>query len=161
MKFDDKHAFNKPAAVVRKMYSDQAFFERKYKDSGAWDIKVLECKKTDTSFSIKCSRTVKNDVLPDIAKKFMGENSVIIQQDTWDLVKMTGRLEVEIKGAPVKITADMTLKDEGSGSANVMKWNVSCGIPLIGGKLEQIVGGDIQMRSKEDAAISAKILLDY
>jgi hypothetical protein len=74
---------------------------------------------------------------------------------------MTGKLEIEIRGAPVKVSADMTLKNEGAGSANNLKWNVSCGIPLIGGKLESVVAEDIKSRAKGDIAASRKILADY
>ena len=60
MKFEDRHVLNKPAADVIKMYTDQKFFERKYKDLGAWDIQVLECKKDAKKFLIKCRYTIKS-----------------------------------------------------------------------------------------------------
>lgn len=162
MKFDDKHSFDKPAATVMKMYSDKAFFERKYQDQGAWDIEVLEHQKTATQFRIKCRFAMKNDApLPDFAKKFLGESVQVTQTDTWDLKKMTGRIEAEIKGTPVKLSAEMALKDEAKGAVNHMKWTVSCGIPLIGGKLEQVVAGDVQMKSRKDEKVSQKILKDY
>lgn len=162
MKFDLKHSYDKPAATVMKMYADKAFFERKYKDSGAWDIEVLEHEKSASKFRIKCRYATKNDApLPDFAKKFLGESTVVTQTDTWDLAKMTGRLEVEIKGAPVKISADMAVKNAGSGATNEMKWNVSCGIPLIGGKLESVVAEDIKAKAKGDEAVSRKILASY
>ena len=162
MKFEDKHSFDKPAATVIKMFSDRAYFERKYKDLGAWDIEVLECDKTAKKFRIKCRLTLKSDApLPDFAKKFLGESSTVTQQDSWDLEKMTGRLDIEIKGAPVKACADMTLKNEGKGSANTLKWNISCGIPLIGGKLEGLVAEDIRIKSRADQTVSKKILADY
>ena len=162
MKFDLKHTYDTPAATVLKMYSDKAFFEKKYKEIGAWDIKVLEHDKSEKKFRIKCQYATKNDApLPDFAKKFLGESTVITQTDTWDLGASTGRIEIEIKGAPVKVSADMALKNAGAGSANEMKWNVSCGIPLIGGKLESVGGDDIKAKSKNDEAASRKILAGY
>ncbi len=162
MKFDDKHVFNKPAATVLKMFSDRAYFERKYKDLGFWNIEVLEHDKTDKKFRIKVRYSAKNDAaLPEFAKKFMAESNVVTQSDTWDLERKTGRLEAEIRGVPVKVAADMTLKDEGAGCANHLKWNLSCGIPLIGGKLEQVVGDDIKAKSKTDVAKSVALLSNY
>lgn len=162
MKFDLKHTYDKPAAAVLKMYSDRSFFERKYKEIGAWDIEVLEHEKSEKRFRIKCRFSTKNDApLPDFAKKFLGESTVITQTDTWDLSAATGRLEIEIKGAPVKVSADMALKNAGAGSTNEMKWNVSCGIPLIGGKLESVVSDDIKAKSKSDEKASRKILASY
>ncbi|MEK6805310.1 MAG: DUF2505 domain-containing protein [Pseudomonadota bacterium] len=162
MKFDDKHAFGKPAATVLKMFSDRAYFERKYKDLGFTNIEVLDHSKTDTKFRIKVRYSARNDApLPDFAKKFLGESNVVTQSDTWDLVKKTGRIEAEIRGVPVKVTADMALKDEGTGCANHLKWDLSCGIPFIGGKLEQVVGDDIKTKSKTDIAKSRAILESY
>ena len=163
MKFEDKHILNKPAATVIKMYTDQKFFERKYKDLGAWDIEVLECEKTDKKFRIKCRYSIKssNPSIPAFAQKFVGTSATITQQDTWDIAAKTGRLDVEIKGAPVKVGADMTLKDEAKGAVNAMKWTVSCGIPLIGGKLEQLIVDDIKAKSANDVAVTTNILADY
>lgn len=162
MKFGDKHVFDKPAATVMKMFSDRSYFERKYKELGAWDIEVLEHEKSDKKFRIKCRFTMKaSGGLPDFAKKFLGDSSVITQTDAWDIGAMTGRIDAEIKGAPVKVSADMTLKDEGKGASNNLQWNVSCGILLIGGKLENFVADDIKAKAKADISVSRKLLAGY
>ena len=162
MQFNDKHSFDRPAATVIKMFSDKAYFERKYKDFGYKNIKVLEHVADAKRFRIKVQYEAPNSApIPDFAKKFLGETNVVTQSDTWDLEKKTGRLEAEIKGVPVKISADMKLADEGAGSANTLRWNLSCGIPLLGGKLEQIVATDIQSKAKSDVAKSREILKNY
>jgi hypothetical protein len=162
MQFNDKHAFDKPAATVLKMFSDKAYFERKYQELGYKDIEVLEHSSDAKKFRIKVRYSAPNSApVPDFAKKFLGANNVVTQSDTWDLVKRTGRLEAEIKGVPVKVVADMRLADEGAGSTNTLKWNLDCGIPFIGGKLEQIVGSDIQSKAKTDLAKSREILQSY
>lgn len=162
MKFDDKHTFNLPAAKVLEMFTDRTYFERKYKELGGWDIEVLECEKTATKFRIKCRYNMKSNVpLPDFAKKFVPDTAVVTQTDSWDIKTRTGRLEAEIKGAPVKVAADMTLKDDGKGAANHLKWNISCGIPLVGGKIEKIVADDIQAKASADIAVSRKLLAGY
>ena len=162
MQFNDKHSFDKPAATVLKMFSDKAYFERKYKELGFKDIQVLEHSSDGKKFRIKVRYAAPNSApVPDFAKKFLGETNLVTQTDTWDLEKKTGRLEAEIKGVPVKVGADMKLADEGAGSSNTLKWNLSCGIPLLGGKLEQIVASDIQSRAKGDLAKSREILKSY
>ncbi|MGH8480858.1 MAG: DUF2505 domain-containing protein [Nevskiaceae bacterium] len=162
MQFTDKHTFDKPAATVLKMFSDKAYFERKYRELGFSNIQVLEHTVDAKKFRIKVRYSAPNSApLPDFAKRFLGETNEITQSDTWDLEKKTGRLEAEIRGVPVKVSADMKLADEGAGSANTLKWNLNCGIPLIGGKLEQVVGGDIQAKSKTDQAKSREILQGY
>lgn len=162
MQFNDKHSFDKPAASVIKMFSDKAYFERKYKELGFSGIEVLEHSVDAKKFRIKVRYTAPNSApLPDFAKKFLGDSNVITQTDAWDIAKKTGRLEAEIRGVPVKAFADMTLKDEGAGSANTLKWNLNCGIPFIGGKLEEVVAGDIKAKSRLDQAKSREILKSY
>lgn len=162
MKFEDKHPFDKPAATVIKMFSDRAYFERKYKDLGGWDIEVLEHEKSAKKFRIKVRYTIKaSGQIPAFAQKFLGDSSTVTQQDAWDLEKMTGRLDVEVKGLPAKVSADMTLKSDGKGAANHLIWNVSCGIPLIGGKLESVIADDIRAKSGADIAVSRKLLAGY
>jgi hypothetical protein len=162
MQFTDKHSFDQPAATVIRMFSDKAYFERKYRELGFKDIQVLEHVADAKKFRIKVRYSAPLDApLPDFAKKFLNLDNVITQTDAWDLDKRTGRLEAEIKGVPVKVFADMKLADEGAGSANTLKWNLSCGIPFVGGKLEEIVGGDIKSKGKADLAKSREILKGY
>lgn len=162
MNFNDKHTFDKPAATVIKMFADRDYFERKYRELGFANLEVLETTKDAKQFRIKVRYSAPNSApLPDFAKRFLGETNVVTQTDSWDLEKKTGRLEAEIRGVPVKVSADMALKDEGGGCANTMKWNLSCGIPLIGGKLEQVVAGDIQAKSKADQAKTRELLKNY
>lgn len=162
MKFDDKHLLDKSADAVMKMYADRAFFERKYKEVGASNVQVLEHEKSDKKFRIKCTYTLPaSPKMPGFVTKFIGDSTTIIQEDVWDISAKTGKLNVEIKGAPVKISCDMVLKDEGKGSSNNFKWNVSSGIPLIGGKLEAFIADDIKSKSAADLNATKKILKDY
>ena len=104
MQFNDKHSFDKPSATVLKMFSDRAYFERKYKELGFSNVEVLECTNDGRKFRIKARYSAPLDApLPDFAKKFFAAANVITQSDTWDLEKKTGRLEAEIRGVPVKV----------------------------------------------------------
>lgn len=162
MQFNDKHAFSKNADAVMRMYSDKEFFLRKYKESGFTDIKVLEHEKNGDKFRIKCQYAMKTDVpVPGFAKKFLPDSSTVIQEDSWDCKAKKGRLSIEMKGMPAKIACDMTLADAGNGSANSFKWDINVKIPLIGGKVEDLIATDIKAKSKKDHAITAKILESY
>ena len=162
MKFEERHSFDQSAATVMKMYSDRSFHDRKYKEVAAIECELLEEKKTDARCSVKYRLVMKSDApLPDVAKKIMGENVRMVQQDVWDIAKRTGRLDIEIKGAPIKIFADMKLIEEGGKAVNVQSWTITCSIPLVGGKIEAAIAEDIKAKSKRDLVASRKIVLDY
>lgn len=162
MKYEQKQGFDQPSAKVIKMFGDRKYFERKYAELGFKNVEVLEHEVKGDQFTIRIRYTASADVpLPDFAKRLVPSEMNIVQRDSWDLKKKTGRLEVEVRSVPIKIGAAMRLTDEGKGSANVLSWEVSCGIPLIGGKLEKLLIADIQAKADADLAASRKILADY
>jgi len=162
MKFEERHSFDQSADTVMKMYSDRKFFDRKYKDVNAIECELLEEKKTESRCLVKYRLVMKSDApLPDVAKKIMGDTVKMVQQDAWDIAKRTGRIDIEIKGAPIKMFADMKLIEENGKAVNVQSWTISCSIPLVGGKIESAIAEDVKAKSKRDLAASRKIVLDY
>lgn len=162
MQHKEKSAFPRKSDVVIKMFTDKEYFLAKYKNLGAKNIQLIEHKKDGDKFSIKVSREVPADVpLPSFAQKFISASMTVVQQDSWDAKTKKGRLDINIKGFPGTITCDMELKDEGSGSANHMNWNVKVGIPFIGGKLEQVLMDDIKKKTAPDTAAGVKLLANY
>ena len=99
--------------------------------------------------------------MPDFVKKFIGERISVTQTDSWDAASKTGKITTEIKGAPVKVTAEMKLSGDAKSAVNKMKWTLACSIPLVGGKIEGFLAEDIKTKSARDQKASAKILADY
>lgn len=162
MKFEERHSFDQPAATVMKMYADRNFFDRKYKEVAAIECELLDHQKSDARVSVKYRLVMKSDApLPAVAKKILGDTVKMTQQDAWDLAKRTGRIDVEIKNAPIKLFADMKLIEENGKAVNVQSWTVTCNLPLVGGKIEAAIAEDIKAKSKRDLIASRKIVLDY
>lgn len=161
-KIDLEHKFTKGVASVWKMYSDRAFFERKYKESGYSNVEVLDFQTSAKGFSITCRYDAGSDApMPDFVKKFIGERISVTQTDSWDAATKTGKITTEIKGAPVKVTAEMKLEGDAKSATNKMRWTLACSIPLVGGKIEGFLAEDIKTKSVRDQKASAKILADY
>ena len=161
-KINLEHKFGKSVAKVWAMYSDRAFFEKKYAATGCTNVEVLDHKSSDKGFSITVRYDSKSDApVPDFAKKFMAERVTVTQTDSWDAATKTGKIVTEIKGMPVKVTAEMKLEAAGKGAVNKMVWTLSSGIPLLGGKLEGILGEDVKIKSARDEQASQKLLEGY
>ncbi len=161
MKFEEIYRYNKDADTVMAMFADREYFERKYAETTI-AYEVLEHERSDERFRIRCKLTMPSNVpIPGFAKKFLGETMNVVQEDTWDLRTRTGRLSIELHGAPVHIFADMALKQGGEGAENHVHWTIECKIPLIGGKVAKLVADDILAKSPGDMEVSNRILADY
>ncbi|WP_029918767.1 DUF2505 domain-containing protein [Nevskia soli] len=160
--YEERQSFSQPKDKVLRMFCDRAYFERKYAASGGWDIKVLEHELSAKRFRIKCTYHRKPDAeVPGFAKKFIGESVQVTQEDVWDLETATGRLSIEIRNAPIRMSAEMRVVVEKGGCANVLQWTLNCPVPLLGGKLEQMLMSEMRNKAAADLEISRKLLADY
>lgn len=162
MQAKQKAVFPKKSDVVIRMFTDKEYFLAKYKNLGAENIQLLEHKQNGDEFTIKVSRDVPADVpLPAFAQKFFPSKMSVTQRDTWNAKTKRGKLDIQLKNVPATITCDMELKDEGSGCANYLNWNIKVSIPLIGGKLEQVLWDDMNKKEAADTAEGIKLLAKY
>ncbi len=161
-KINLEHQFSGSVDQVWAMYSDRAFFEKKYQATGATNLEVLDYQSSAKGFSITVRYDSKSDApLPDFAKKFMAERITVTQTDSWDAATKTGKITTELKGVPLKVSAEMKLEAAGKGAVNKMVWTLSSGIPLVGGKLEGLLAEEVKIKSARDAAASQTLLKSY
>lgn len=162
MKYQEKNTHAANSAVVLSMFSEQNYFLTKYRNVGATDIHVMACTKTDSHFSITTSRQVAVEApVPAFASKLVPGHITVIQTDSWDLLAKTGTLDIVFKGVPVSIHCDMTLVDQGSQCIQSLDFTLKVSVPLIGGKLEQILADDLRRKFAADAAEARRALAAY
>ncbi|HKY91015.1 MAG TPA: DUF2505 domain-containing protein [Nevskiaceae bacterium] len=160
--FTNEQRYDQPVAHVLARYTDTAFLTKKYAALGRQDIAVLEQKVTPQQARLRMTYSDSAGMeLPDFAKKLMPERTQVVQSVTWDLVKQVGEIEVESKGSPVTIKGRMQLKDDGKGGCtNTITWNVSCSIPLLGGKVEKLLVEGLGRKARQDEAVSRQLLAE-
>ncbi|MGH8505525.1 MAG: DUF2505 domain-containing protein [Stenotrophobium sp.] len=162
MKFSYKQTFPAKADAVLGMFCNPAYHEKLQKALGAIDYKQLEHSDDGTRFRIKCAYQIKSDVpLPGFAKKILGETSSVTQEERWDRGSKTGEVIVQVKGLPATTRCATSLKDAGTGCSKNFDWDVSVKIPLVGGKIEQLIVGDIKKKNPIDEAATRKLLKEF
>ena len=162
MKFEERHSFDQSAETVMKMYTDRTFFDRKYAEVGTLECELLEHLSEPDRFMVLYRLVMNSDApIPEVAKKVLGQTVRLTQRDSWNPATRTGRLDIDIKGAPLKVWADMKVVEENGKGVNIQSWNVECGIPLVGNKIAAALAEDIRVKSRRDLAASRKIILDY
>lgn len=146
MKIKAVHQYAKDVDTVFGLFHDPDFMKAKYGGIGARNVEVLECAGSDGRYTVKVKREVPADV-PSLLKKFLNPWNTLVQTETWE--GQAGgpyrcKIGIEISGVPVSIGGIMELRTEGGGCVNDVQLEVKCGIPLVGGKLADFVGGDAE-----------------
>lgn len=162
MKFSYKQTFPKDADTVLKMFCDPAYHEKLQKALGAMNYRQLEHKDDGTRFRIKLAYDVKSSVpLPGFAKKILGETSSVVQEESWDRGARKGELSVQVKNLPGTLRSVNTLADAGGTTTKTFNWDVSVKIPLVGGKVEQLIVDDIKSKVEPEQSTGRKLLEKY
>ena len=152
MKIKAFHQYAKDVDTVFGLFHDPDFMKVKYEGIGARNVEVLECAGSEGRYTVKVKREVPADV-PSLLKKFLNPWNTIVQSETWE-GKAGGpyrcKLAVEIAGVPVGMGGEMELRSQDGGCVNDVRLEVKCGIPLIGGKLADFVGGDAEKATQAE-----------
>ncbi|MET3963030.1 hypothetical protein ABIE44_002964 [Marmoricola sp. OAE513] len=77
--------------------------------------------------------------VPSFARKFVGEEINIVQSESWTSPTLAS-LHVTIPGKPGDMKGTVTLTEVDGGVTEVVEVEVKASIPLVGGKIEGLIG---------------------
>jgi hypothetical protein len=130
-----------PPEAVAALLADRAFVEALCEAGEATSWRVELDGSPAAGFTVTSERTLPTAELPDAVRRFLGEQLVVHQVDTWqapdpDGVRR-GTTVVRVQGAPVTATADLALRPEGSGRTRQdVAGEVRASVPLLGARVE-------------------------
>lgn len=128
--------------VVFAAQSDEAYVVWKHENMYALDVSA-EVGFTGTTTVVRSSRRLPAEV-PAAARSLVGDAITIHEVHTWsDPARdgsRTGTVEASFPGVPMSVTGTLALRPDGEGSVMEVRVTTRSSVPLIGGKLEQIVG---------------------
>jgi hypothetical protein len=78
------------------------------------------------------------DDIPSFAKKFVGDEIVIVQTETWTSAHGAD-VELAIPGKPGEAVGTLALVESGDTTTETVELDVSVKIPLVGGKIEAMI----------------------
>jgi hypothetical protein len=159
MKHEMQARYPARAATVAKMFADKEFHVRRLEALGyAGKYRVLAHRLDGKDFSIKIERRVPVQ-MPGL-KKAAGE-TVVINEEAWDLESQIGRVVVEAQGLPLTMSCQTAIRDEGRGCVVDYRWDVRAKLPLVGAALEKFAIADMQRRAAEETRVSIELLARY
>lgn len=149
-----------PETVIR-MLTDPAFYRAKYEASGFENVQV-DPEGDEQRFAVRARYRTQTELpLPGWARKVLPETIEVEQRDEWQAEARRGRLTIHIHGTPVHIEADMQLEEDGGAAATCIDWHFSCSVPLIGGRIVELVADDVCNKAERDHEYGRNHSADY
>ena len=142
MKFRTELSYDAPPADVFAMLSDPAFRERvcEAQETVSHEVSV-EMAGAGMTVTVETEQNTAG--LPSIAKKIVGDTTRAVLKETWK-DGSGGSVEITAPGKPTGAAGTVRLVEAGSGTTEVVELDVKVKVPLIGGKLEQLMADTIQ-----------------
>ena len=126
---------------VWELLQSREYVDAKYQALGDISTDVQRFEPADSKIALKVQRIVPAD-LPEFAKKILGDTNKIVQTEGWTARggQYTCDLLIEFPGKPLKVTGVLEIKPTGDATSDwVVNMDVKASVPLVGGKLEDVV----------------------
>lgn len=137
MKFRKEIRFDAGVDDVYAMLVSAAFRERVAEEAGAtsWDVQVTE---TPDGVRSLVESTAPTSGLPGFAKSVIGSQMSIRQEEVYR--GQQGTLTVTLPGKPGSLNGQITLTEDGAATVQTVTAEVKVSIPLVGGRIEKLIG---------------------
>jgi hypothetical protein len=99
----------------------------------------------DAGMNVRIEQVQAAQGIPSFARKFVGDEIEIVQNETWDAAD-SADITVTIPGKPGEMSGTAVMEESGGVTTESVDMTVKVGIPLVGGKLEGLIG-DLLLRA--------------
>lgn len=138
MKFSHRMRYDAPPERVYAMLGDPAFREQVTAAQRAHDVSV-DIRPSGGGMSVVVDQRRPSDGIPHFAQKFVGDEIHIRQAEEWHDATRAD-LDVSVPGRPGHMKGVVLLAEDGDGTVETVEGEIKVHIPLVGGKLEQLIG---------------------
>ena len=91
------------------------------------------------AMTVRIDMVQRTQGVPGFAKKIVGDQTRLVQSERWT-ARRSADLQVQIPGRPGHVAGRITLAQDGARTVETFEGDVSINIPLVGGKLEGLIG---------------------
>ncbi len=150
MKFTHEIRYDATPEQVHAMLMDPAFREEVCEAATATIRYDVDVDASGDETIVRVEQFQPATHIPSFARKFVGDEIEVRQTEKWS-EPTGGSLLVEIPGKPGKLSGTITLEPDGAGTLETVSGNLKVGIPMVGGKLEQMISDllKVALRSEE------------
>jgi hypothetical protein len=138
MKFRHEMTYDAAPAEVHAMLADPVFREKvcAAMHASRHDVSIDH---SGAGMRVVVDQTQPARGIPSFAQKFLGDQIQIVQREVW-ANESSASLALEIPGKPGGMKGDIDLAADGDKTVETVAGDIKVKIPMIGGKLEGLIG---------------------
>ena len=145
--FDMAADYDGTVEQIHRAFGDRRYWLERLAESGA-DEATLDSitSGADGGVDVVTTQTMRADRLPGVVAQFHRGDLSFVREEVWTPIrdgKATATVRGTIPGAPATLSGTAVLSPTGSGSRLELTATVEVRIPLVGGKVESFVGGQL------------------
>ena len=159
--FEYRSTFSYPADEVYATMVDPDFLRARLDRIGGPGAALLEHSADTDGARYRLRHGVDANALPSLVRGVLPGNLVIERTETWkreDSGSYSGDVVVTIPDTPGSATGGMRLRDTDEGSEHAIRVEVTVKVPIIGGKIEEMVTGHIRGLLESESAFTQQWL---
>lgn len=145
--FDLSADYRGSVEQVLAAFADERYWLARLADSGA-DEATLDSLTVgaDGSIAVSTTQVLRAEILPALVTQLHRGDLQIKRQENWSSVsdgRSTASIAGQIPGAPATVSGAAVLHPVGAGARADLKVSVEVRVPLVGGKVEGFIGGQL------------------
>lgn len=142
MKFQKQLTYDASPEAVAAMLADPAFREKVAQAQDVVSASVTVTPK-GAGFTLVNDQVQRTAGLPAIARKITGETTPALITEEWS-DSANAAISILAPGRPTSMIGTITLAASGAGTVETVDLDIKVKVPLINGKLEQIMADQIE-----------------
>ena len=133
---------------VHRAFGDEEYWLERLADSGADGYSLDSMTVNGEGIDVVTTQTLRADRLPAVVAQFHRGDLSFVREERWTPIRdghATATVNGSITGAPAMLSGTAVLASANSGGGSRMDFNatVQVDVPLVGGKIENFISGQL------------------
>jgi Protein of unknown function (DUF2505) len=158
MRFVHEMTYDATPEAVAEMLADPAFREEVCRHQQVLEFDVT-VERVEGRLTVIVDQVQQARAIPPFAQPFIGDRIEIRQQETWHS-PTEGTLEATVPGKPAGFNGTITLRDDGDRTVETFTGEIKVPVPLIGSRIEELIGNVIRLALDAEYAVGARWLAE-
>ncbi len=163
VQFERRRTFPVDAATLLAALTSRDYFDARHAMSGITAYRYDAFGPTERGLEIRIAREmeIRSNNVPAFAKRFVGQSATLTTTFLWtrtDRQPYQAQYEFTVGRIPVQVRGTMTLHDDAGGAVQDIRAEITSSVPLVGGKLVELVAGQLDKGLASDYRATLRYL---